>query len=162
MGLCVWPVCGLGGRSLTAGILHLSAPNNPNPSCPRRDAAVSELRNTSAGEDERQRMLEILQRLHQQEVEEGGSGGSDDDGEEGGGSGDDDEEGGGLSSQTLHRLLAKVGELCMSVATPRASCEAPLLQPCIVLWQCSALQAVLLRLPGCLACRCKPRAAPWR
>ena len=68
---------------------------------------MSELRNTSAGEDERQRMLEVLQRLHQQEVEEGGSGGSDDE-EEGGGSGEDEEEGGGLSSQTLHRLLAKV------------------------------------------------------
>lgn len=60
-------------------------------------------------------MLDILQRLHQQEVEEGGSGGSDEEEQGGGGSGGDDEEGGGLSDQTLHRLLAKVGGVVLCV-----------------------------------------------
>lgn len=67
-----------------------------------RDAAVAELKGISAGEDERRRMLDILQRLHLQEVEGSGGGSSDDEGSE--------EEGaeGGLSQQTLHRLLAKM------------------------------------------------------
>jgi hypothetical protein len=88
---------------------------------------VSELRNTSAGEDERQRMLEILQRLHQQEVEEGGSGGGcDDDAEEGGGSGEEDDEGGGgLSSQTLHRLLAKVRKVVHVCCRPQGQLQGP-------------------------------------
>lgn len=64
---------------------------------------MSELRSISAGEDERQRMLEILQRMHQQELGGGGSGASS--GDEGG---EESEEEGGLSAQTLHRLLAKV------------------------------------------------------
>ncbi|EFN54985.1 hypothetical protein CHLNCDRAFT_134781 [Chlorella variabilis] len=68
-----------------------------------RDSAVSELRSISAGEDERQRMLEILQRMHQQELGGGGSGASS--GDEGG---EESEEEGGLSAQTLHRLLAKM------------------------------------------------------
>ena len=150
------------GGALPPLAMHLSAPSNPNPSCPRRDAAVSELRNTSAGEDERQRMLEILQRLHQQEVEEGGSGGSDDDGEEGGGSGDDDEEGAGLSSQTLHRLLAKVGRVvheCCHAQSQLQSASPPAMHCALAVF---SSPCPLLRLPGCLACRCKPRAAPWR
>lgn len=48
-------------------------------------------------------MLEILQRMHQQELGGGGSGASS--GDEGG---EESEEEGGLSAQTLHRLLAKV------------------------------------------------------
>jgi hypothetical protein len=48
-------------------------------------------------------MLEILQRLHQQELE--GSGSS---GDEGGEEGEGEEEAGGLSAATLHRLFAKV------------------------------------------------------
>lgn len=61
---------------------------------------MAELRSITATQDEKQRMMEILQRLHQEEVE--GSGGS---------SSDEDESGdeGGLSEATLHRLLAKVG-----------------------------------------------------
>lgn len=68
-----------------------------------RDAAVTELRSITARQDERQRMLEILQRLHQQELE--GSGSS---GDEGGEEGEGEEEAGGLSAATLHRLFAKV------------------------------------------------------
>ena len=77
-----------------------SCPTHPTPP---RDAAVSELQGMRAGEDERRHMLDILQRLHQQEVE-GGGGSSED--EEGGGSEAGDE--GGLSEETLHRLIAKV------------------------------------------------------
>lgn len=67
-----------------------------------RDAAVSELRSITAGQDERQHMVDILQRLHQQEVEGGGSS------DEGGEDAEDVEEEGGLSNATLHLLLAKV------------------------------------------------------
>ena len=67
---------------------------------------MAELHSITADQDDKRRMLEILQRLHQQEVEGGGSD------SEGGGSGGGDEEGdegqAGLSDQTLHRLLAKV------------------------------------------------------
>ncbi|KAL4452311.1 hypothetical protein ABPG75_007973 [Micractinium tetrahymenae] len=66
-----------------------------------RDAAVAELKSISAGEEERRHMVEILQRLHLQEVEGGDGGSSEEESEEEG------EEGGGLSQQTLHRLLAK-------------------------------------------------------
>ncbi|PSC72297.1 zinc finger HIT domain-containing 2 isoform A [Micractinium conductrix] len=70
-----------------------------------KDAAVAELHSIRAGEAEKAHMMEILQRLHQQELggssdEEGGEGGSD--------RGGSDEEGEGLSAETLHRLLAKM------------------------------------------------------
>lgn len=72
-----------------------------------RDAAVSELKSISASEGEKQHMLEILQRMHQQEVE--GSGDEEGSGDGAGGSGEEDEEEDGvLSEKTLHRLLAKM------------------------------------------------------
>lgn len=70
----------------------------------RRDAAVSELQSVTAGEDEQRHMLEILQRMHQQEVE--GSGSSSD---------EEEEEEGGLSAETLHRLMAKVGQAVVEI-----------------------------------------------
>lgn len=65
---------------------------------------MEELRSVTAGEDEKRRMIEILQRLHQAELEGSGS----ESGEEGAeGEGSDEE--GGISVETLRRLLAKVG-----------------------------------------------------
>ena len=72
-----------------------------------RDAAVTELRSIRAGEGERQHMIDILQRMHQQEVEGGGGSGSSSGSEE---EEAEEEGGGGLSERTLRRLLAKVGD----------------------------------------------------
>lgn len=95
----------MAGKPVRVGQLPLPPPTRccSTPIPPRRDAAVTELHAIRAGEDERRHMLDILQRLHQEEVEGGGDGSSDD---EGGGSEAEDD--GGLSEETLHRLLAKV------------------------------------------------------
>lgn len=133
---------------------------------PLRDAAVAELKGISAGEDERRRMLDILQRLHLQEVEGSGGGSSDDEGSE--------EEGaeGGLSQQTLHRLLAKVRP-CRGGS---AACLVSHLGTCCWLCRDHLLAAALhpaspspvmapappgppLRLRGR---RCKLQAASWK
>lgn len=83
---------------------------------------MAELKGLSAGEDEKRHMMDILQRLHLQEVEGGGGGSSEDEGSE------DEAEEGGLSQQTLHRLLAKVRVLPWG----RPGC-------CLASWACTAL-----------------------
>lgn len=84
---------------------HHTAPANPKPRAPPcRDSATQELRSISATDVEKRRMLEILQRLHDQELgDEGGS-------EDGGSSEEEEEEGGraALSRETARLLLRKV------------------------------------------------------
>jgi hypothetical protein len=60
-----------------------------------------------AGDDERVRMLEILQRLKLQDEQGGAAGEGGEDGEEGDDK-DDDTDGPGLSTETLERLVAKL------------------------------------------------------
>lgn len=63
---------------------------------------MSELKSITATDEEKQRMMDILQRLHAQELAEAEGSGSDEKDEE------DQEEEGGLSQQTMARLLARL------------------------------------------------------
>jgi hypothetical protein len=88
-------------------------------------------------------MVDILQRLHQQEVEGGGSS------DEGGEDAEDVEEEGGLSNATLHLLLAKVHHWA-----PEQRIAACLPAHCCYFCAAVAILALLsvlnlLLLPGC-------------
>ncbi len=83
----------------------------------RRDSATAELKSITVTDAEKRQMLDILQKLHDQQLEEEDARSSDSD------SGDETE--GGLSQQTVERLVKKVNQGCSGVSMAIAKFYCP-------------------------------------